>query len=220
MKTASAAPTNGRSYISPLRERQSEQTREAILEAIAAELAENGLQELHIPAVARRAGVSIRTVYRYFPTRDALLDAAEEWIDRSIGSADFSRSIDEFPSMTENVFRQFDANETMMLAHWATSLGRDVRERGRKRRQQAYKDALRDITGNLSRTDARAAHAVISYLMSSRTWKTLREEFGMSGAESGKAAAWALRVLIADIKRRNEISKESPGTTLTPSTNT
>jgi AcrR family transcriptional regulator len=212
MKTGTRAAANGRSYTSPLRERQSEQTREAILEAIAAELAENGLQELHIPAVARRAGVSIRTVYRYFPTRDALLDAAEEWIDRSIGSADFSRPIDEFPSMTEDVFRQFDANETMMLAHWATSLGRDVRERGRKRRQQAYREALRDITSNLSRTEARAAHAVISYLLSSRAWKTLREEFGMSGAESGKAVAWALRALIADLKERNQTARTSQPT--------
>jgi AcrR family transcriptional regulator len=206
MKSATAAGHNGRSYHSPLRERQSEQTRVAILEAIAQELAATGLQELHVPAIARRAGVSVRTIYRYFPTRDALLDAAEEWIDRSIGTADFSRPIDEFPAMLEEVFKQFDANETMMLAHWATSLGRDVRERGRKRRQQAYRQALNEVTSHLSRSDARAAHAVVSYLLSSRTWKAMREEFGMAGAESGKAAAWALRTLIADLRHRNEFA--------------
>jgi AcrR family transcriptional regulator len=203
MKTNAAATSNGRSYISPLRERQSEQTREAILTAVAAELAENGLQELHVPAIAHRAGVSIRTVYRYFPTRETLLDAAEEWLDRSIGITEMPRSADALPALVESAFREFDANETIILAEWATSFGRDLREHGRKRRQQAYKEALSDITSNLTRADARAAHAVVSYLLSSRAWKTLREEFGMAGAESGKAVAWALRVLIADLKERN-----------------
>jgi hypothetical protein len=31
----------------------------------------------------------------------------------------------------------------------------------------------------------------------------------MSGAQSGKAAAWALRVLIDDLKRRNETAKQT-----------
>lgn len=206
---AVSAP-DGRSYNSPLRERQSEQTRAAILEALTGELAEGGLHELNIPAIARRAGVSVRTVYRYFPTRDALLDAVNQWMDQTIVPGAPPAAADEMPAMAERAFKEFDANETAMLAQWATALGRDVRARGRRRRISAYRDALAGATSNLSRSDARAAHAVISYLLSSLTWKTMREEFGMKGSESGKAVAWALRTLIEDLSQRNENAKQLP----------
>jgi len=204
----SAQPANGRSYNSPLRERQAGQTREAILEALTAELAEGGLHELNIPAIARRAGVSVRTVYRYFPTRDALLDAVDRWMDETIVPGAPPASVDEMPRMAEKAFAEFDANETTMLAQWATTLGRDVRARRRRRRISAYGDVLAEITSNLSRAEARAAHAVISYLLSSLTWKTMREEFNMNGAESGRAVAWALRLLIDDLEQRNDAAKE------------
>lgn len=208
MKTTITAPAaNGRSYNSPLRDRQSERTRELILEALASELAEGGLHDLNIPAIAQRAGVSVRTVYRYFPTRDALIDAAEERIDRIVGPPHIPQTAADLPGMAQALFRQFDDRETLILAHWATDLGRDVRARGRRRRLQAYLETLSAATANLTRSDARAAHAVISHLLSSLTWKTLREEFGMKGSESGKAVAWALRTLIDDVKHRNEQAK-------------
>ena len=214
MKAGATTHTpNGRSYKSPLRVRQSEQTRASILEALTAELAEGGLHELNIPAIARRAGVAVRTVYRYFPTRDALLDAVDRWMDDTIVPGPPPASADEMPAMAERAFKEFDANETAMRAQWASALGRDVRARGRRRRISAYGSALAAATSNLSRSDARAAHAVISHLLSSLTWKTMREEFGMKGSESGKAVSWALRTLIDDVKHRNESSrKEAPNT--------
>jgi AcrR family transcriptional regulator len=216
MKAPTRTLTNGRSYNSPLRERQSEQTREAILDALATELAEGGLQELNVPAVARRAGVAVRTVYRYFPTRDALLDAAEQRLDDTVAPGASPASPEDLPVMAERVFREFDSNEKMILAQWATALGRDVRARGRRRRVSVYGDVLSTITSDLPRAEARAAHAIVSYLMSSWMWKTLREEFNMSGAQSGKAAAWALRVLIDDLKRRNETTKQPNPATNNP----
>ena len=34
--------------------------------------------DLVVPDVGRRSGVSLATIYRYFPTKDALLDAAAD----------------------------------------------------------------------------------------------------------------------------------------------
>lgn len=203
-QTATQTAAEPRHYTSPLRERQTEQTREMILQALTDQLAAGGLQELNIPGLARRAGVSVRTVYRYFPDKEALLDAAEQWMDDRIAPGASPICADDMAANAEQIFAAFDANESVMLAHWATSVGRAMRAKGRKRRLEAYEAALREVTSHLSRREARAALAILSYLLSSWTWKTLRDEFGMSGSESGKAVSWALSTLIDDLRKRNE----------------
>ncbi len=40
-------------------------------------------------------------------------------------------------------------------------------------------------------------------LLSSATWKEFRSEHGMNGTEAGQAVSWALRTLIADLRKRN-----------------
>src|SRR5450755_2869394 len=52
-----------------------QRNRDAILEAAAAAFAEHGTAA-SLEDVARRAGVGIGTLYRHFPSRDALVEAA------------------------------------------------------------------------------------------------------------------------------------------------
>src|SRR3954451_10093596 len=63
-----------------LREQHAEATRERILSAVAQLLERGGAEELTVPDVAVASGVSLRTVYRYYPTRERLLEAAGRWI--------------------------------------------------------------------------------------------------------------------------------------------
>ena len=53
-------------------------TRQRILDAVLDLVAEGGLTEVSVPDVARRSGASVATIYRYFPTKDALFQAAAE----------------------------------------------------------------------------------------------------------------------------------------------
>ncbi len=66
-----------RSYRSPLREAQAEATRERIVDTAIQLLAEDPTT-FTMPAVAKRAGVSQPTVYRLFPDKEALTEAARE----------------------------------------------------------------------------------------------------------------------------------------------
>jgi len=50
-------------------------TRRAIVEAVAALLVEGDAGAVSVPAVADRSGVSVRTIYRYFPTKADLIAA-------------------------------------------------------------------------------------------------------------------------------------------------
>lgn len=56
--------------------------REKLVSAAAAAFAESGL-DAQVEDIARRAGVGVGTLYRHFPTKDALVDAlAEDHFDR------------------------------------------------------------------------------------------------------------------------------------------
>lgn len=52
-----------------------QRNRDALLEAASAAFAQNGV-DTSLEDVAKRAGVGIGTLYRHFPTRDALIEAA------------------------------------------------------------------------------------------------------------------------------------------------
>ena len=71
------APT--KSYDSPLRRRQQAATRDAILEATGLLVEAEGLDALSYAAIAAKAGVQERTVYRHFPTKGELLEAFWRW---------------------------------------------------------------------------------------------------------------------------------------------
>jgi AcrR family transcriptional regulator len=177
-----------------------------ILAAATEQLATSGFQDFNMPALARKAGVALRTLYRYFPTKDALVDDLAVWLDDQISVRPPGRPItaETLARSAEATFPQFDENEMVLLAQWATRAGRALRERGRERRREIYRAALEEVTCNLSKAEARDALAVIGYLLSSWTWKTFREEYGMTGVQSGKAVSWAINTLVADLRRRND----------------
>lgn len=69
-----------------LRQEQRALTERKILEAVLELVTEVDSDELSVPAVSRRSGVSVATIYRHFPTKDALL-AAAAWVPASHAEA-------------------------------------------------------------------------------------------------------------------------------------
>jgi len=63
-----------------LRERQRQETRDQILRAVGRQLEGGSLDDLSFAEVAREAGIGERTVYRHFPTKEALLGAFWAWM--------------------------------------------------------------------------------------------------------------------------------------------
>src|SRR5260221_13034354 len=97
-----------RRYDRTRREAQARQTRELILDAVIAALARQ--EELSVPALAKAAGVSIPTVYRYFPTRDALIDGTQEAIGARLRRPDWPESPADLSARVPERFAWFEAN--------------------------------------------------------------------------------------------------------------
>jgi AcrR family transcriptional regulator len=186
-----------RSYHSQLRQKQAEETRELILSALAEQLASDGLQDFSIAEAAKVAGVSTRTIYRYFPNRDALLDGVAEWVDQKFPDLPHPSTLPEIFQLVREGFPEYDRQEKLVRALLVTKLGKSVRSHLFTRRWE-MKEALTSLKEKIpNEEDGEAICALIQYLAMAETWNYLHHECGISGQQSGKVVAWVIQ-LIAD----------------------
>ena len=69
-----------------------QRTRRAILEAMVDVIMETDGIGFSVQAVADRAGVTHRTIYNHFPTREALCDAFSDYVDELLGASSGAQS--------------------------------------------------------------------------------------------------------------------------------
>ena len=190
-----------------LRDQHALATRERILGAVADLLEQGDVNELTVPSVAEASGVSLRTVYRYYPTREDLLEAAGRWIGDELLQHPYPHDLDEVASLYEEGTRDFDARPGLVRALAFSQLGQRVRGYRRRERLEAIGRSLRAELTELSEPELVQAQAVLAYLHNMLAYTTLREENDLRGAEIGEAIGWAIRTLIADLRRRNRHSR-------------
>ncbi len=167
-------------------------------------LSAGGADEISVPDVARHSGVSLRTVYRYYPTRDDLLDAASDWIyRRTFDQVPVERELAELPAVVAAGAEQWEAHPKLARAiAYAPSLKALVSSRRAERVAQIAREVV-EAAPNLSERERREAAAVLGYLQSIRTWVTMRQDLGLSRDETIGAVGWALQTLIDDLRRRD-----------------
>ena len=188
-------------YNSPLRAEQKERTHERILEAAAEQLLEEGIEELSLPRAAKRARVSVPTVYRHFPTREALMRELTEWADRRLKLSEVPEKVDEFAEWVPRLFAHWDENEAQVRARLLSGVHRQVRRDIGHRRDEAIEKAMGDVTAQLDPLDARRACAVVRLLVSGAAWEMMRDSWDLTGEQAGEALAWAISVLVGELRR-------------------
>lgn len=193
------------SVVPSLREKQVEMTRELILRAVAERLEREAPGEISVADIAKESGASLRTVYRYFPTRDELLAASADWInERIFGGMPYAETLDALMAELPETFERFGEHPELVRTMALTETGRSVRAKRREQRLARMREALEDVTGRLPRHERRQAEAVIGSLYDMGTWVSMHDEAGLSGRDAGEAVAWAIQTLIEDLRRRSE----------------
>jgi AcrR family transcriptional regulator len=183
-----------------LRERKSEQVRLAAVEAVVAELESKAVDEISMGEVAAAAGMSLRTLYRHFPDRAALLHASGEHLYGSLGvPVDIPAAEDISTSFLEAA-RRLSARPALARALVQTTAGRAARSAARGQRVDAIRTALRPLTDRSDPETARRCTAVIAHLCSAASWVSVADDSGIDDAEAQEAVAWAIETLVAALK--------------------
>ena len=188
-----------RVYRSPLRDERATQTRERILDGLVMVMAKNGIAELSIPLVAREAGVSIPSVYRYFPTKRDLVLALDEYA-HSKGSF----TLDEFPPMETPddiantiplTFKRREAIESTLSAAMNSRLGYAIRRPEFEDRAKHFAKALLPAGKRLNRKERQWLTDVVFVLSSFACVRAFRDYLGLNTEEASERVAWAVRTL-------------------------
>ena len=192
--------------------RHTDATRRAILEAAIDLFLERQSDGFSVQEVADRAGLTHRTVYRYFPVRQELLAATaerlapalvdqrftdvstvEEWID-ALG-AHFAHTEANFELVRKVVATLFASDDLRLF-------GQDLRERDAHRWQ-----VFRGQFPRLPDRDARQTFATLRHLTSSTSYVLYRLRFGLSPADATEAIQGAASQIVEQAARRDRAAR-------------
>jgi AcrR family transcriptional regulator len=211
MNIDTVPPDNAkRRYDTSLRNRQAEQTRELIVRAAADIVSEGGLPALTVAEVARRAGVSLRTVWRNFPNTDALMEGIDAWFTVNVGPP-VNTVLDDIPVFMEALYRYFEDNAPYMLSSLAWRFSQAETPPARAERVRGFIRQLIDLTPALKPEQRRMGEAALTLLPNGISWAALRKDLGWSAEESARAVGAILELVIAELMRVNaEAGSEPP----------
>ena len=186
-----------------LREKHAAATREHILAAAYELLVEHPEQPFSHEAVAARAEVGARTVYRYFPAQSDLYEALWGELRKHSGTI-FPFEEEQILAQVPVLFGNFNRNEKVIKAVLESPVGHRVRERGIPEGREAFQKSLARLTEGLSQGKERQVVAVFQALYSAPFWELLRNRGGLSAKDAIEAAEWTMGTLIDGLRRKSD----------------
>lgn len=186
-----------------LRDQQAEFTRQLLINAAQQVIQDHSVDEFSIQKVAEQAGVSHRTVYRYFRNRHELLDAVTDWIENNVAvyASYPPRNADEIGTIIHRVYDQFDRyapyyRASVLLANH----GNQIQPEREREREDQLRDALAELLAPLDEAQAEEVYVVIRLLVSAQAWLTMRDRFGLAEGQTGDAVNWAIDALVQALR--------------------
>jgi AcrR family transcriptional regulator len=158
--------------------------------------------ELTYAAVAARAGVQERTVYRHFPTKAGLEAAVWSWITGTLTHTTFEAStVDELVAAMRTSFGGFDAGAPLIVSMLRSSQGLEVRRRQQPARQAMFERCVDVALPGAAPDVRRRAAAALQVLYSATAWEQLRNFWDMEATEAADVIELAIRSMLAGLQR-------------------
>ena len=191
----------------PIRERQTQMTRMAILESLAEIMVEEGPLGFTVQNVADRAGVSHRTVYRHFPNREAMCEGVIEWSEQQQNGKEQGRGA--LPTTPEGLleiipvmYEEMESERALIQSLVLLNLSTGFRAAAARDRDRQIEEVVRKLAPSISPKERAQSVVLIRYLASSLSWMSLTTQFNRSHQEAAEIAAHGIHLALQDLKRR------------------
>ena len=197
-----------RTYRSPLREQQAEQTRDLILDGAAELLCDPTTTEVTVALAAERAGVSVRTAYRYFPTKEALYEGMDAWMLRRWGPVPrWSEQLDDMPDMVRRLYVSFGENEKVLRASTRMPHAIEMRARRKQTQSRTLIKVVEAEAPGLPVAEARRLAGALHALLSADNYLNLRDTWGLTVEEAIESTLWGIEAIAASLRRVGKRNK-------------
>lgn len=184
-----------------LKERQGALTRQLILDAAVAELESGTLGALTLRAVALRANLAERTLFRYFATRDELLDALADEVSRRLELPALPATAPELVDMPGALYGAFEKHAALIRAALPSELFDRIRESAARARWVGVAKLVDAWAPARSARERKLVAANIRYLLSATSWHYYRFYFRFSLEDSVAAAELAVRLALKSLRK-------------------
>ena len=197
-KTLSDPVRQRRRYDSPLRRQRAAETKDRIVSA-GAELLHGfpiwNWNALTVRAVAERAGVNERTVYRHFATERHLRDAVLARLEEESGVDLDGLTLDGVRQVTARIFEYVSAFPLEpRLARDPTVVAANERQR------EALLGAVAPFSREWSGADRTIAAAVLDVLWSVVSYERLVSDWDLAPEQAIRATDWVIQLVADAIK--------------------
>jgi AcrR family transcriptional regulator len=188
--TAESAPPARRRYDNTLRQARSAETRERIIDAATRLLRDStvrGWAAVTVRAVAERADVHERTIYRHFPSEQALHDAVLHRFEEEYGIDLAQMEVDDIGDVATRIFRS--------LASYAVKPARPLDpalEEAKRRQHGALLKAVTERTADWPEPDRVIAAAAFDLLWSVPAYDRFVLGWELEFDDAVRAATWVI----------------------------
>lgn len=193
-----------RTYDSSLRRQQQEMTTEAIMAAVEGLILQGSIHNFTIQKVAKSAGVSYASVYRHFPSREALIEGYRDWGMKQISSAapPYVDKLEDLPAWVEQTipyFLEYLPKVKALLAALSALQINEVHPSSRYRDEwitRLVKDAVPDVPEQIRS----ASCSIIRLLVSITSWVEFYIRYGLDESELILTVSEGIRAQIVYLK--------------------
>jgi AcrR family transcriptional regulator len=187
-----------RRYDSPVRRERTAQTRERIVTAgaaLAQELSSWDWRKLTIRAVAERAGVHERTVYRHFPTEQDLRAAVVQRLEQDAGVQVEGIGLDEVADHVVDLFGYLSAFSSSTERPLDASLAAMD-----QKRKDAILAAVTEAAPDWGDDDRLLAAAMLDVLWGVPSYRRLVSGWGLQSDEALRGTTWVIDLVVEAVR--------------------
>ena len=180
--------------MSDLRQDQRAATRARIVAAVSDLVAHDHPAVISVPAVADRAGVAVATVYRYFPNKEELLDAAA--VAPTTSAANMPTTFEELGPALAGAWDELATQLPLVRGQFASPVGRDLHRRRWEAKYAAMSDGLRARGVDPDGPVGRRLLGTVDVLTSSTALLELHDKAGVPADQAAEWCTWAVAQLL------------------------